>query len=560
MSSLSAADLDDDVSSLEFNATDSGLSLDDSNVIYVDDIYGDDLNDGKSQATSVKSFEKALDMANDNDSIQVARGNYSGLKNTRLTIDKSVSILGSEDTVFDGADLNYIFKVSDNSRVTFKNIKFINSFKQATINNQNSMYGSALEISKASVFIDSCYFIRNTVDYDSSVNKFNYGGAISNFGDLTITNSYFDGNIARSTSGLFSYGGAIYNAGSLLINSTTFNNSRAEDFGYGGAIYNDGDLTIDSSIFKNSISSQETKASVIFNAGNCILMNSIVENNTIARANFYYIYGAIYNYGILTGYGNIFRNNHGVYETPNPEYRGSPTIFNVGDLNMTYSAFMDNDPFNGIASDVYLNGGKVISLDDNWWSTNDNPFETDKVNVDDIVNSWFIFSLSPEYTALNIGESVDIVASWSLSSTLDPKINMFPVLNVTFKTDSIERSNQMVNGITTFHFDYTQNKGLYEVSTFIGKYNQKVLVDVGKKVSHIKVNVTDNVSYTDDVLLHIEVTSDDADVPTGNVSVIVGKTVYAINLTDGKGFLNISKMDPDRYLFKIVYEGNDNYF
>ena len=561
ISSVGAGDLNDDASSLDDNGTDLVLSADNPKVIYVDDVNGDDLNDGKSQESSLKTFEKALNLANDDDSIQLASGNYTGLKNTRITISKSVNVIGSDDTTFDGCDLNYIFKISDSSKVTFKNIRFINAYKITSHStNFESMYGGALEIGKSSVFIEKCSFIKNMVDYDDSVNKFNYGGAISNLGDLTIVDSYFDSNIVASTSGLFSYGGAIYNAGNLIVNSTTFNNSRAGDFGYGGAIYNDGNLVIDNSIFRNAISTQETKASVLFNAGNCTLKNSLIENNSIARADFLYIYGAIYNYGSLVAYGNIFRNNSGLYEVPNPEYHGSPTIFNVGDLNLTYCAFMDNTPFNGIASDVYHNGGNIISLDNNWWSTNEDPFEKNKINVADSINSWFVFNLSPEYTALNIGDSVDIVASWSLSSKLDPKLDLFPVLNVTFKTDSLNMTNPMLNGKTTFHFDYTQIKGLYEVIASMGEYDYTILVDVGKKTSHITVNVSNNVTYTDDILMDVEVTSDDGNVPTGNVSVIVGKTVYVINLTDGKGFLNISRLDPDKYSFKIIYEGSDDYF
>ena len=332
ISSVGAGNFSDEASSFDNNGTDLVLSADNPKVIYVDDVNGDDLNDGKSQEASVKTFEKALNLANDDDSIQLASGNYTGLKNTRITISKSVNVIGSDDTTFDGNDLDYIFKISDSSKVTFKNIRFINAYKITSHStNFESMYGGALEIGKSSVFIEKCSFIKNMVDYDDSVNKFNYGGAISNLGDLTIVDSYFDSNIVASTSGLFSYGGAIYNAGNLIVNSTTFNNSRARDFGYGGAIYNDGNLVIDNSVFRNAISTQETKASVLFNAGNCTLKNSLIENNSIARADFLYIYGAIYNYGSLVAYGNIFRNNSGLYEVPNPEYHGSPTVFNVGE-------------------------------------------------------------------------------------------------------------------------------------------------------------------------------------------------------------------------------------
>jgi hypothetical protein len=68
------------------------------------------------------------------------------------------------------------------------------------------------------------------------------------------------------------------------------------------------------------------------------------------------------------------------------------------------------------------------------------------------------------------------------------------------------------------------------------------------------------VLYTDSVILTVDVTGQDGNVPQGNVSVIVDKTLYTVNLTNGKGFLNLSGLNPDRYVFKIVYEGNDDYF
>ena len=559
LNATDSIDLSNDNVDLQLNDS-SADCLSSSNTIYVDNDMGDDSNDGSTQSAPVKSFERALSLSSDGSSVYIAGGNYAGLKNTRISISKSLTVIGSENTVFDGMNENFIFTIEDGAKVTFKNIQFANAFKKATVSNQESMYGATLEIKNATVVLDGCSFINSNIVHDESINKYNYGGAISNLGDLTIINSYFNRNHVTSTSGLFSYGGSIYNKGKLLINSTVFNNSYCDDYGYGGAIYNDGDLVMDRSVIANSFSAQETKASAVFNAGNFILTNSIIENNTISRASFYYIYGAIYNYGKMTGWGNIFRNNSGVYEAPNPEYRGSPTIFNVGDINMTYNVFMDNAPFNGIASDVYLNGGKVISLEDNWWSTNNDPFSKNKINVEAVVDSWFVFNLEPEYSAIGINQNTVLSAFWSLSSTLTPKLNIFPVLNVTFNVSGDCITKKLTDGQCTYTFDHSQNKGLYTVTASMGEFKSQVLVDVGKIASNLKITITDNVTYTDDIILTVSVTGNDGNVPTGNVSVFVGKEKYVINLTDGKGFLNMSNLDPDKYKFKMVYEGSDDYF
>ena len=555
--------LNDDYAVLEVN-NDSEVLSDGVTSIYVDDAMGDDANDGLSTQSSVKSLSRALELAKENGTIYISDGNYNGLDNTKITIFKSVSLIGSQDTTIDASANNFIFNITDNVKITFKNIKFINAYKKSSYWENANMYGGALEINHATVLIDGCSFIDNIVSYESSINKYNYGGAISNLGDLTILNSYFDSNIATSTSGMFSYGGAIYNKGKLRINSTVFNNSKTWDFGYGGAIFNDGDMFLNNSVFANSYSLQESRGAAIYNVGNCTLLNSIVENNTISKANFYYIYGTIYNVGTLNAMGNIFRNNSGIYQAPNPEYRGSPTIYSVGVLNLTYNIFIDNAPFNGIGSDVYFNGGKVISLDNNWWGTNDNPYNSNKINVNEKVETWLIFNLNPEYTPLDIGQSVDINASWSTNSPLPLNINLLPVLNVLFTT---QVNNQLItetaplnDGYAIFNFDYTQNKGSYEVTAKIGNFTQTVLVDVGKIITNLDYNVTDNIIYTEELVLNVSVTTDDGKIAGGNVSVIIDGITYVINLTNAKGSLKISNLAPKTYNLKIVYEGSDNYF
>lgn len=145
LSTISASDLN---CTNELNINDSGIqrnSLD----VYLDNVNGHDSNDGKTNTSAVKTFNKALSLANDNSSIYIANGVYSGNKNTKITIGKSVNIIGSSDTIFDGLKVNYIFIVSNYAKVTFKNIKFINAYKIYSDSSQSghcSMYGAALEI------------------------------------------------------------------------------------------------------------------------------------------------------------------------------------------------------------------------------------------------------------------------------------------------------------------------------------------------------------------------------------------------------------------------------
>ena len=461
ISSVSAFDLsiDEQINSSEdysYSLGDNGAN--DEKILYVDSVNGNDANDGCSKDSSLKSLDAALKLSGDNYTIKLAEGNYNTLYDTKLTINKSVNLIGLDNTVLDGQGKNYIFIVSDNVKVTFKNIKFINAFKSPTSysNSYNdNIFGAAIDIRNASVKIDDCQFINNVLTY-GTIDKYLYGGAISNFGDLTVLNSYFENNVALSTSGLFSYGGSIYNKGKLYINNSNFNKSYSVDFGYGAGIANDGSLKMENSVITNSRALHECKGSAIYNTGDFILFNSVIENNYIERANFNYIYGVIYNSGNFVARGCIFRNNSANYESPMPAYKGSPNIYNCGDLNLTYNAFINNALFDGISRDVFFNGGQAICLDNNWWGTNENPYEDgSRVNVDKI-NSWLIFSLLPEYSMLDIGEYAEIVGLWTNNINQIPQINLFPVFDVTFITSYGENVTKLlINGENNFIFNHS---------------------------------------------------------------------------------------------------------
>ncbi|KZX12515.1 bacterial Ig-like domain protein [Methanobrevibacter oralis] len=563
LSTISASDLN---CTNELNINDSGIqrnSLD----VYLDNVNGHDSNDGKTNTSAVKTFNKALSLANDNSSIYIANGVYSGNKNTKITIGKSVNIIGSSDTIFDGLKVNYIFIVSNYAKVTFKNIKFINAYKIYSDSSQSghcSMYGAALEIKNASVTLDNCSFMNNYLNYVSVVNFYNYGGAVSNLGNLTVLNSYFINNSVGTTSGLNGYGGSIYNKGNLSINNSSFLNSKSRDFSYGGAIANDGYAIVNNTLIKGLYVRHESRGSAIYNNGNFLLVNSIIENNTIERGNFNYIYGCIYNNKKFVAYGNIFRNNKGYYEKPHPSFKGSPTIFNVGSINLTYNAFINNAPFSGIASDLFYYGGEIISIDNNWWSTNKDPYLTNKINIKDNINSWLVFDLTPNYSALNISDHVDITAIWKLSSGLTPNIKLFPVLNVNFTTNVnnvVHKAYEKLdNGNSIFTFNFTDKKGGYFVIASIEGFSHNVMVDVGKGKSIIKFNVTDNIVYTENILIDVEVSDELSSLLNGNVSVYFNENKSNLNLTNGKTTFNFTNFPTGVHVFYIVYEGDENYF
>ena len=563
LSTVSASDVDNnqtDVLSLD-NGDYENVLTQTQGSIYVDNINGVDSNNGYSQDTSVKTISSAYAKAKNGDTIYLSDGVYSGSKNTKLTIKKSISLVGSENTIIDGKNANYIFIVGDNVKVTFKNIKFINAYKSpASISNtyDGSVNGAALEIKKATVNVENCSFINNCLSYG---NAYIYGGAISNLGDLTITGSYFENNTALSTSGLFSYGGSIYNKGKLSVNDTVFDKSKSVDFGYGAGIANDGEVLMENSLISNSYATHEAKGSAIYNTGNFVMLNSIVENSYIEQANFRFIYGAIYNSGNFTARGSIFRNNTAYCEVNKQNYLGSANIYNSGNLNLTYNAFLDNFQSSGLYSDVFFNAGDAISLDNNWWGTNDNPYEVGTIVNNDKINTWLTLKITPEYSKLNISDFTRVIVSWSDNLNQIPQISLFPILDVTFETSTGHKlTREFVNGKTSYKFSETQNKGQYTMTVTLGSFSKVVVIDVGKKLTYLTVATNNNMLYNDTLRINITVTGEDKRAVGGYVSVVYDQKTYKLTLSKGKAYLEIDNLNPGKFSLDVSYVGNNNYF
>ena len=560
LSAVSASDMDvaqaDNLSADNDNY--DNVLTDNPTDIYVDAVVGYDTNDGSAEDSSLKTISKAISVADDDDNIYLADGVYKGLKNTRLDIDKSVNFIGSKDTVIDGEGKNYIFNITDGVKVTFKNIKFINAFKNpSSYSNTYTglVYGSALSVNCATVVVDNCSFIDNKLD--SNYGEI-FGGAISNFGDLTIANSYFEGNNPVSSSGFTSYGGSIYNKGKLTITNTTIKDSISTN---GAGIYNNGTAVMENSVIADSSSLNTGKGSAIFNRGNFTLLDSIIQNNHVENSRVSPAYGAIYNenMGTLVVRGSIFREN-----TANNAQRGkgSSVIYNNGNLNLTYSAFINNfKSSSGITGDIY-NPGRVISLDNNWWGSNDNPTkDTSRVISESDVKSWMIFNVTPEYLKLNLSETGVITAMWTNNLNQIPQIDLFPLFNVTFTVDYNEVSTkELQNGKATFTFDETQSKGQYIVEAIMGDFTQEVTVDVGKMLTDIDVESSNNILFNETLVVNITLTDANNRPLNGDVSVEYDGKTYAPVLANGKATLEIENLRAGNFTLKVIYGGDDDHF
>ena len=203
-------------------------------------------------------------------------GNFSG-----ITISKNnVTINGNGHTIDANAG-GRIFEITGNN-VTIKNLIFINSF--VIYGNLN---GGAIYNTGDGVSVVNSTFVNNTIGFG---NVAGFGGAIANYGSITVSNSTFVDNSANN------WAGAIFNQVSLSMYNCTFINNSAN---IGGAVCNYGSISIDDSSFVNNsgISGGAIANYKSLNVGNSNFVNNVAINgstmytgrygNTVANDNWW---------------------------------------------------------------------------------------------------------------------------------------------------------------------------------------------------------------------------------------------------------------------------------
>jgi len=169
-----------------------------------------------------------------------------------------------------------------------------------------------------------------------------FGGAISNEGDLTVSQCVFSGNNADFS------GGAIDNfGGTLTVLQSEFSGNTTTDgeFGFGGAIANDAtsDVSIAESTFSGN--SADFSGGALDNAGTVTILRSTFSSNSANSAGFS-VGGAIENAGTLAIRNSTFSGNSAVTSG------GGIDIFE-GEVTVEFSTLTGNS-----ASD----GGGIASL------------------------------------------------------------------------------------------------------------------------------------------------------------------------------------------------------
>ncbi|MCL2116220.1 MAG: Ig-like domain repeat protein, partial [Methanobrevibacter sp.] len=315
---------------------------------------------------------------NPGDTIFLSPGVYNKINNdTNITIYKNVTIqgIGSKDQVIiDGKGLTRIFTIANNFNVTFINITFTN--------------GNATSDS---------------------------GGAILNYGDMSVSDSTFINNTANT------HGGAICNYGDMSVSDSTFINNTANV--NGGAIWNNGDMSVSDSTFINNTANT---GGAILNFRNMSVSDSTFINNTANAAG-----GAICNNVNMSVSDSTFINN-----TANV-YGGAIYNSDNTNLNLSFSVF-----YNNAGNKIIYTLNDNCTLKDNFYFWVNPNLSNMAALLNNITNevacieNFYYLNISND-TVLYAGETLNIKSLLAYNGTIVPSVNDLPDLNITLEYNGL---------------------------------------------------------------------------------------------------------------------------
>ncbi|WP_169805336.1 beta strand repeat-containing protein [Methanobrevibacter cuticularis] len=381
-------------------------------------------------STAGGGIQQGLINATDNqNTINLATGTYTGTNNTGITINKNVTIQGNGPTtnvIINAQGQRRIFNMSDNLNVTFINITFTNGRSTVYVGTVNT-YGGAIynTYNTTTMTFINCTFTNNNG---------NIGGAIYNLGhNMSVSGSTF----INSTGNM--HGGAIYNFGiNLNVSGSTFTNNKGT---VGGAIYNDNaNMSVSDSTFTNNTATTTTGGAISSDKVNMSVSGSTFINNSATTDG-----GAIRGVGAnLSVNGSTFINNsattggairgganfsvNGSTFINNSATTNGGSIYNSADnILVNYNRFLNNADSNGF--DMVTTRSNT-NADFNWWGKNNISGKISGINT----NNHYILNItnSSSLDNLNIGDNV----SFSLL-----------VLNDTLTNDGVENlPDFVING------------------------------------------------------------------------------------------------------------------
>jgi hypothetical protein len=447
---------------LVFTISINHVSAAPGDTIYVNDTGGSDDNDGSTWETAKKTIKNATNNVNPNGIVNIANGQYNGTNNTQITIDKNMTINGESQTgtIINGTGTNWIFTVNPGINLTLNNLTITNATR-------------------------------------------NLGGAIYNYGNLSVTDCSFTGNNAQI------HAGAIYNLhGILSVTGCSFTSNNA--LIHAGVIGNAGGILSVTGCSFTGNNALIHAGAIYDQVGSLSIIDSSFIGNTATNA------GAIYNHdSIVSVTGSSFIGN-------TAQYSGG-AIYNYGSaasVSVTGSSFIGNTATNGSAiynpstGTVIANFNRIVgndiesygSLDAeyNWWGTN---FEgTDPVTAGRVtgtgivVNKWLVLTITANPTTINNGETsiitADILHDQNGVYQNPANCHIPDKTPVTFNTDLGSVGSKTINkettdGVATATLTADETAGIAHVNAVTDSQTVNTEVNINPK-SGLYLTITPN--------------------------------------------------------------------
>ena len=125
------------------------------------------------------------------------------------------------------------------------------------------------------------------------------------------------------------------------------------------------------------------------------------------------------------------------------------------------------------------------------------------------------------------------------------------------------RNKPVINSQSSWYIS-PLNEGNYTIFAVYGgdknylASSSYYILTVNQSRSILDVEVND-VSSNDRVVIRVSLTSNKNETISGSVNVLLNGKTYAVRVSDGKGSLNIGKLNPGNYTVSAIFEGNEKY-